>query len=156
MAAEITVNEPRWETLDPAALLEASLAAVKEETDDPGLARIVSALFTSDSDVQALNAEWREKYNPTNVLSFPSEPIPGLPEDIQPLGDIALAFETCAREAEDKGVPLKDHATHLIVHGVLHLLGYDHVLEDEAEAMEALEIMILARLGIANPYEGGS
>jgi len=156
MAAEITVNEPRWETLDPAALLAASLAAVKEETDDPGLARIVSALFTSDRDVQALNAEWRKKDKPTNVLSFPSEPIPGLPDEVQPLGDIALAFETCAREAKEKGVPLKDHATHLIVHGVLHLLGYDHVREDDAEAMEALEIMTLARLGIANPYEGGT
>jgi len=156
MAAEITVHEPRWETLDPAALLAASLAAVKEETDDPGLARIVSALFTTDQEIQALNADWREKDKPTNVLSFPSDPIPGLPDEVQPLGDIALAFETCAREAKEKGVPLKDHATHLIVHGVLHLLGYDHVREDDAEAMEALEIMTLARLGIANPYEGGT
>ncbi|MEM9285779.1 MAG: rRNA maturation RNase YbeY [Pseudomonadota bacterium] len=152
MPAEIIVNEPGWQTHDPAALLAASIDAVTAETADPGLARIVSALFTSDAAVRSLNAEWREKDKPTNVLSFPADPIPGLPDEAQPLGDLAFAYETCAREAEEKGISLDHHATHLIVHGVLHLLGYDHVREDDAEAMEALEIRILARLGIANPY----
>ncbi|MEM6746869.1 MAG: rRNA maturation RNase YbeY [Pseudomonadota bacterium] len=152
MPAEIIVNEPGWQTHDPAALLAASIDAVTAETADPGLARIVSALFTSDAAVRSLNAEWREKDKPTNVLSFPADPIPGLPDEAQPLGDLAFAYETCAREAEEKGISLDHHATHLIVHGVLHLLGYDHMREDDAEAMEALEIRILARLGIANPY----
>ncbi|MEM0930570.1 MAG: rRNA maturation RNase YbeY [Pseudomonadota bacterium] len=152
MPAEIIVNEPGWQTHDPAALLAASIDAVTAETADPGLARIVSALFTSDAAVRSLNAEWREKDKPTNVLSFPADPIPGLPDEAQPLGDLAFAYETCAREAEEKGISLDHHATHLIVHGVLHLLGYDHIREDDAEAMEALEIRILARLGIANPY----
>ncbi|MEO1658750.1 MAG: rRNA maturation RNase YbeY [Pseudomonadota bacterium] len=152
MTAEIIVNAPAWETLDPAALLAAGIEAVKVETDDPQLDRVVAALFTTDDEVRALNAEWREKDKPTNVLSFPAEPVPGLPDEAQPLGDLAFAYETCAREAEEKQVPLKDHATHLIVHGVLHLLGYDHIGEDEAEVMETLETKILARLGIADPY----
>ena len=87
----------------------------------------------------------------TNVLSFPANPPPGTPGR-QPLGDVALAFGTVAREAESESKTLADHATHLIVHGVLHLLGYDHETEAEAEIMEALEVETLARLGIADPY----
>lgn len=118
----------------------------------------VSVLFTSDAEVHALNREWRERDKPTNVLSFPMleraelEALApeGLPEL---LGDIALAHETCAREAAEKGVTLEAHATHLIVHGLLHLAGHDHVDSDEqAEAMERLETRILAKLGIADPY----
>ncbi|MEO1041235.1 MAG: rRNA maturation RNase YbeY [Pseudomonadota bacterium] len=149
---EILVEEPAWASVSPNDLVARCVAATSNETADMGLTRIVTALFTTDAVVQALNTEWREKNKPTNVLSFPAEPLPGLPTEVQPLGDLAFAYETCAREAEDKGISLKDHATHLIVHGVLHLLGYDHAREDEAEAMEALEIKILARLGINNPY----
>lgn len=120
---------------------------------------IASVLFTSDSEVHALNREWRERDKPTNVLSFPMldrVDLAGLEGDDGPpvmLGDIALAYETCAREAAEKGVCLEDHAAHLIVHGLLHLAGHDHVVSDEqAEAMEALETRILAKLGIADPY----
>ena len=118
----------------------------------------VSLLFTSDAEVRVLNREWRAKDKPTNVLSFPMIERPDLlvlapdgPPEL--LGDIALAFETCAREAAEKGVSLADHAAHLIVHGLLHLAGYDHETSTEdAAAMEAIEIKALAIMDIANPY----
>ena len=118
----------------------------------------VSLLFTSDTEVHALNREWRDRDKPTNVLSFPMlerAELLDLQSEGPPvmLGDIALAFETCAREAEEKGISLEHHAAHLIVHGLLHLAGHDHVHSDEeAEAMEKLEIAILAKLGIPDPY----
>jgi phosphate starvation-inducible protein PhoH and related proteins len=105
-----------------------------------------AALFTSNDAIKALNAQWRGKDAPTNVLSFPA------PETAGTLGDIALAYETCAREADEQGKSLKDHATHLLVHGLLHLLGYDHEADDDAAEMEGLEKDILAGLGIADPY----
>jgi len=123
---------------------------------------LASLLFTSDAEVHSLNREWRGRDMPTNVLSFPMlerGELSGLARskaDSGPpvmLGDIALAYETCAREAADKGVSLEHHAAHLIVHGLLHLAGHDHVDNDEqAEAMEACETAILAKLGIADPY----
>ena len=119
---------------------------------------VVSILFTGDEEVHALNREWRNRDKPTNVLSFPMlerAELAELGEEGPPvmLGDIALAYETCAREALDKGVPLEHHAAHLIVHGLLHLAGHDHVESDtQAEAMEALEIAILAKLAIPDPY----
>ncbi len=132
------------------------LAGLVPELANPRLS--ASLLFTSDADVHSLNREWRGKDKPTNVLSFPmlergdllalaSEGSPEL------LGDIALAYETCAREAAEKGIALEAHAAHLIVHGLLHLAGYDHEIspEDAAE-MEALEIKALASMGIGNPY----
>jgi probable rRNA maturation factor len=117
-----------------------------------------SLLFTNDEEVHALNKEWRGKDKPTNVLSFPMlerDQLLELAAEGPPemLGDLALAFETCEREATDKGIALEDHATHLIIHGLLHLAGHDHVDSDaQAEAMEALEIAALAKLGIADPY----
>lgn len=111
----------------------------------------LSLLLADDGTVRELNRAWRGTDKPTNVLSFPANPAPGMPGP-RPLGDIALAFETLAREAEAEGKALADHAAHLIVHGVLHLLGYDHESDAEAEVMEALEVKALARLGIANPY----
>nr|WP_247714948.1 rRNA maturation RNase YbeY [Qipengyuania mesophila] len=128
---------------------------------EPALANprlTASLLFTSDEEVHVLNREWRGKDKPTNVLSFPMlerEDLLALGPEGPPemLGDLALAYSTCAREAEEKGASLADHATHLIVHGLLHLAGHDHVDSDEqAEAMEALEIAALAKLGIADPY----
>lgn len=118
----------------------------------------VSLLFTGDDEVHTLNREWRDRDKPTNVLSFPMlerDDLIALGAEGPPelLGDIALARETCAREAEAKGILLEHHAAHLIVHGLLHLAGHDHVHSDaEAEAMEALEIEALAKLGIADPY----
>lgn len=117
-----------------------------------------SLLFTSDAEVHALNREWRARDKPTNVLSFPMlerDDLLALGADGPPelLGDIALAHETCAREAAEKGVSLADHAAHLIVHGLLHLAGHDHVESDtQAEAMERLEIAALEKLAIADPY----
>ncbi|MXO51041.1 rRNA maturation RNase YbeY [Erythrobacter gaetbuli] len=128
---------------------------------EPGLANprlTASLLFTSDEEVHELNREWRGKDKPTNVLSFPMlerEELLGLAHDGPPelLGDLALAYGTCEREAAEKGIALADHAAHLIVHGLLHLAGHDHVDSDEqAEAMEKLEIEALAKLGIADPY----
>ena len=140
-------------------LAERALAAVAEVESALANPRLTaSLLFTSDEEVHALNREWRGKDRPTNVLSFPMlerEDLLALAPEGPPemLGDLALAHETCAREAAEKGITLADHATHLLIHGFLHLAGHDHVDSDEqAEAMEALEIAALAKLGIADPY----
>lgn len=112
----------------------------------------LSLLFTDDAHIRVLNRDWRAKDRPTNVLSFPAfavapgDPVPPM------LGDVALAFETIRSEAELDGKPFDHHLTHLVVHGVLHLLGHDHEEDGEAEAMEALERAILARLAIPDPY----
>lgn len=118
----------------------------------------LSVLLTSDDQVRALNAQWRGNDRPTNVLSFPmaakaelSDANVAVPELL--LGDIILARGVCAAEAADKGIALQDHALHLLVHGTLHLLGYDHHDDHEAGDMEAREVRALGRLGIANPYE---
>ena len=143
-----------WDALTVRA--HAALGTVEPALHNPRLT--ASVLFTSDADVHALNKEWRGKDKPTNVLSFPMLEREAL-LDIAPegppemLGANALAAGTCAREAAEKGVPLETHATHLLIHGLLHLAGHDHVDSDaQAEAMEALEIAALAKLGIGDPY----
>jgi probable rRNA maturation factor len=159
LTLEIDIESPWPETTDWEAL--AARAAGALSVVAPELAKeclSTSMIFTSDEEVQVLNAEWRGKDKPTNVLSFPMlerEDLLDLPDDGPPemLGDIALAFETCAREAEEKGITLQDHASHLIIHGLLHLAGLDHEISDEdARAMEILEIKALALIGIADPY----
>lgn len=146
-------------THDWADLAEAAMEAaqsVEPALDNQRLS--ASLLFTVDEEVQALNREWRTKDKPTNVLSFPMltrSELTAMSQQGGPemLGDLALAYETCAREAEEKGVSLEHHAAHLIVHGLLHLAGHDHVESDaQAEAMEALETKALAQMGIADPY----
>jgi probable rRNA maturation factor len=143
---------------DWADLSERALEAAEQvapELDNQRLS--ASVLFTVDEEVRALNREWRMIDKPTNVLSFPmiaradllAMPAEGGPEM---LGDIALAYETCCREAEEKGISLESHAAHLLVHGLLHLAGHDHQVAVEAEAMEALETKALALMGIADPY----
>ena len=112
---------------------------------DASVSPKLTVLLTGDDRVRALNREHRGKDKPTNVLSFTSR-------DSGYLGDIAIAYGVTAREADESGKPLANHAIHLAVHGVLHLLGYDHEKPREAEAMEALETAILAELGIADPY----
>ena len=147
-------SPPNWEALAERAL--AALSQVAPELANPRLS--ASLLFADDAEVHALNREWRGKDKPTNVLSFPMlerDDLLALSPEGPPelLGDIALALETCARESADKGVPLEHHAAHLIIHGLLHLAGHDHVHSDEeAAAMEALEIKALALMGIADPY----
>jgi probable rRNA maturation factor len=107
----------------------------------------VTVLLTDDAEQQALNREHRRKNKPTNVLSFPA------PEFVRPhLGDLSLAFETCAQEAEEQGKPLENHLQHLVAHGVLHLVGWDHEDDAEADAMEALERKVLEGLGVPDPY----
>ena len=112
----------------------------------------LSVVFSDDTHIRRLNAGWRDRDKPTNVLSFPAFPVkPG--EKLPPmLGDIVLASETVAREAELEGKPLDHHITHLVVHGVLHLLGHDHESDADADCMEALETRILADLGVPDPY----
>ena len=145
---------PDWEELSVRAA--SALAQVTPELAHPRLS--ASILFADDAEVHALNAEWRGKDKPTNVLSFPMlerDKLLALTDDGPPelLGDIVLALETCQREADEKGLSLEHHATHLIVHGLLHLAGYDHETSPEdARAMETLEIKALALLGIADPY----
>ncbi len=147
-------SPPDWEELTLRAA--DALAQVAPELANPRLQ--ASLLFADNAEVHALNAEWRGKDKPTNVLSFPMlerDELLALGPDGPPelLGDIALALETCAREAGDKGISLEHHATHLIVHGLLHLAGHDHELGPaEARAMEILEIKALALVGIADPY----
>nr|WP_293899188.1 rRNA maturation RNase YbeY [Phenylobacterium sp.] len=110
----------------------------------------VTLLLTDDATVRDLNARFRGQDAATNVLSFPAAPNP---EDH--LGDVALAYGVCAREAAEQGKPFGHHLQHLTVHGVLHLLGYDHIGDDEAEAMEGLERAVLAGLGVPDPYAAG-
>ncbi len=111
----------------------------------------VSLLFCDDARIRELNRDWRDLDKPTNVLSFPAVSADRLATSPL-LGDIAVAFETVSRESKDEGKTLSHHTSHMIVHGLLHLLGYDHETDEEAEEMEALERAALARLGIADPY----
>ena len=157
MDLEIDIED--WPDGDWEALaLRAAEAAGEVETALANPRLSASLLFTSDAEVHTLNREWRERDKPTNVLGFPMltrDELLGLAPDGPPvlLGDIALAHETCAREAAEKGIPLDHHAAHLIIHGLLHLAGHDHVHSDaEAEAMENIEIAALAKMGISDPY----
>jgi probable rRNA maturation factor len=153
---EVLVEDVRWTDAGIEAIAEraarATLAAVGR---DPARHEI-ALLAGSDARIAGMNAEFRGNPLPTNVLSWPDVEGPALTPGGRPLflGDIAIAYETCAREAEDAGISLSDHAMHLVVHAVLHLLGFDHQDETEAEAMERLETNVLASMGIANPYSG--
>ena len=113
----------------------------------------VSVRVVDKDEMQALNREFRGKDKPTNVLSFPAVDIMGLPADTRvPVGDIVVCAAVVLEEAAEQGKPLADHWAHMLVHGTLHLMGFDHVLQPDAEAMEGLEIQILKEHGIANPY----
>lgn len=111
----------------------------------------VAVILTGDGEIRALNREWRGKDSATNVLSFPLD-APSAPGLARPLGDIVLAWETVEREAREKGIAAADHATHLVLHGLLHILGFGHDDDAEARCMEQLETRILADLGIADPH----
>lgn len=161
MELDVSIEADWPADTDWEALAERVADAASQVAPELAHARLVaSVMFADDGEVHALNNEWRGKDKPTNVLSFPMlEPSDLV--DLAPsgppamLGDIALAIETCAREAEEKGVSIQNHASHLLVHGLLHLAGYDHETSDaDAEAMEALETKALALIGIADPYGG--
>ncbi len=147
-----------WEALAAAATLAAVARTPYAGLADAHTATEIAVRLTSDAEVRVLNADYREKDKPTNVLSFPMlapEEIADLATSTAPevlLGDIILAQGVCETEAAEKGISVAAHATHLIVHGTLHLLGYDHIEDAEAESMEALERAAMADLGHADPY----
>jgi probable rRNA maturation factor len=149
---DIFVEAGDWPTeAELARLVDRAVAAAFAETGARGASEL-SVVFSDDAHIQTLNAEWRGKDKPTNVLSFPAFPFPKGGKLPPMLGDIVLASETVAREAALEDKPLENHITHLVIHGLLHLLGHDHETDDEAEEMEALERAALARLAIPDPY----
>lgn len=156
LSLEISTASDLWRGLPRArALARETLAACLAESGfGVGAGSGVSLRLTDDAEVRRLNARWRGIDKPTNVLSFPAAP-KERSSDATMLGDIALAYETLAREAQESGASLADHYRHLVAHGFLHLIGYDHQMDEEAERMEELETRVLARLGVANPYADG-
>ena len=148
-----------WGELARAAATAAIAESAFPQLGEGQRAVELSIRLTSDAEVHALNSEWRGKDKPTNVLSFPMAETGELAKASSPgpelmLGDIVLASGVCASEAAEKAIPIDQHAAHLMVHGTLHLLGYDHMDDDGAADMEAREVRALARLGIADPYRG--
>jgi len=145
---DITIGHEPWRGVvaNIEALAVAAVHNIMDLLETPKLGEL-SLAFISDAEIQTLNRDYRGKDKPTNVLSFPDNgPAPLL-------GDVVLAFETIVREAKEKSISTGDHVTHLIIHGFLHLQGYDHETDDEAVQMEALEIKALKALNIDNPYE---
>lgn len=162
---ETVVEDDRWQAFGLEPLADRAGRAVLAALDLPAEHFQIVVMGCDDARIATLNAEFRGKAQPTNVLSWPSEdlapdtagapphrPAPGEAGDPWSLGDIALAWETCAQEAEAQGKTMSDHVLHLLVHGILHLLGYDHVQDADAELMEATEVRILETLGVADPY----
>lgn len=162
---DIVVEDDRWDAFGLAPLATAAVTATLAELGLAPDGFTLCLMGCDDARIAELNADFRGKPQPTNVLSWPSQergadapggtpelPEPGDADDPEELGDIALAYDTCAREAAEAGKPMADHVTHLVVHGVLHLLGYDHVRPADGDLMEATEVAILARLGLSDPY----
>jgi probable rRNA maturation factor len=160
LAVALAVEDEGWLPMlgaDPTPLVREALEAVLTRAGfAAGPPTEISVTLADDAAVHGLNSKWRGQDKPTNILSFPMAALrPGdAPGPL--LGDLVLARETCAREAAAEGMPPADHFRHLLVHGTLHLLGHDHEEDGEAEAMEALEIAILAGLGIPDPYADDS
>lgn len=154
MQLEVTVEYSGWDDLIPAVdeLAREALGAAAGEVGFADPAAEVSLLFADDASVRRLNRDWRGKDTPTNVLSFEADEEEGPATGPRLLGDIVLAFETVMREAREQHKRPEDHTRHLLAHGFLHLLGYDHQDAAEAERMEAHESAALARLGVADPY----
>lgn len=150
---DIAIEAGNWP--NEAVLEQLVQRAVNAACQHLGFADVESELsivFTNDDSIQELNAQWRGKDKPTNVLSFPAFPIKSGQAPGPMLGDIVIAFETVQREADEEGKPVEHHLTHLVVHGFLHLLGYDHETDAEAEEMEQKEREILHELAIPDPY----
>jgi probable rRNA maturation factor len=154
---EIVRHSDLWDSIEVSgdALSRAALAAFAATSAAPDAPCEVTLVLTDDDEMRELNRTWRGKDSSTNVLSFPAgEPVGEAHGEPSPLGDIVLAAETVLEEAKHKGIPAANHAAHLVVHGMLHLLGFDHGRDADAERMEALETKVLAGLGIADPYAG--
>lgn len=162
---DIVIEDARWEALGLEALAGRACGAALAGLGMDAQGYSVVVMGCDDARIAVLNADFRGKPQPTNVLSWPSEeraaevfgdlpepPEAGTAEDPVELGDIAIAYETCAREAAEQGKPVAVHVTHLLVHGLLHCLGYDHVDDEDAAVMEAAEVRILASLGLSDPY----
>lgn len=152
------IVEPAWRDagVDLDALTAACAHAALERAGvDPATVEL-SVRFTDDAAIAELNAVWRDKPEPTDVLAFPADPEDGPRGEGAPrlLGDVVLAFETCARDARALSRPLSAHLHHLLIHGLLHLLGYDHGDPDDAARMEAFEVAVLADLALPDPYAG--
>jgi probable rRNA maturation factor len=151
--ADVLIAAECWQTqADAEDIVQRAIAAAASFVELPANETEVAVMLTDDARIRELNREWRGQDKATNVLSFPAAQPPG--ETPQPLmlGDIAIAYETTRNEAEAEGKPFQNHLSHLAIHGFLHLLGYDHLDDKEAEEMEGLERDILAKLGIADPY----
>lgn len=159
------IEDRRWEDCDLAALAErAGQLTLAQLGLDPEAFEIC-VMGCDDARIAELNTEFRGKPTPTNVLSWPAEELGAEDEGARPeppsepdfpgpaeLGDIAISWDTCAREAEAGGLPFENHVIHLVVHGILHLLGYDHIRDGDAELMEGTEVEILGKMGIRDPY----
>ena len=154
---EIVRHSELWDSIEVSgdALSRAALAAFAASSAAPDAPCEVTLVLTDDDEMRELNRTWRGKDSSTNVLSFPvGEPVGEAHGEPSPLGDIVLAGEAVIEEAKVKGIPAADHAAHLVVHGMLHLLGFDHERDADAERMESFETKVLAGLGIADPYAG--
>lgn len=158
---QISVEDDLWGDEDSLLMIAdkvlgaaATHLSVHEKQPFPPHAVELSLVFTNDESVREINAEWRGQDKPTNVLSFPAFPVTPGQKPGPMLGDIVIARETVEREAQELEKPFDEHLTHLMVHGFLHLFGYDHMENEEAEEMEALETRILAGLGLSDPYAG--
>lgn len=155
MNLEIEVDEAAWHDLPDAAALvgEAAEAAFARLGAGDLKDKLLSVTLADDETVAQLNAQWRGKPKPTNVLSFPADQDIAIPPgEPRPLGDIILAAGVVRTEAAQQSKPLADHFRHLVVHGILHIMGYDHVDDAQADEMESFEKEILVKLGIADPY----
>jgi probable rRNA maturation factor len=161
MLVDCLTEDHRWDALGLEALAETAAVATLERLGLEPSVHEISLLGCNDARIAELNADFRGKPQPTNVLSWPSDERgaredgeqPHLPDaDEEELGDIAIAWETCAAEAAAQGKPVAHHVTHLLVHGTLHLLGFDHERPGDAALMEGIEVEILGKLGIPDPY----
>jgi len=153
LAVEVVRHGGAWDdgAVSDAAVELAAHAAFAQATPETAKPYEIAILLTDDAEMRELNRTWRGKDASTNVLSFPA----GAAEEDGALGDVVIAHETAQREANETGIALSDHVAHLVIHGVLHLLGFDHLNDAEAEKMEDLERRALASLGIADPYGHG-
>ena len=150
---DIEIEDDGWLDVlpDAQAVVETGVAAALAAVEIEGQADVV-VLLCNDAEMRELNREYRKKDKATNVLSFPAPKAMRVKGVLEHLGDVALGLETCVLEAREQGKTLKNHVMHLSVHGTLHLLGYDHMTDEEAEEMESLERDILKGLGVPDPY----